>query len=498
MGVLDYALTEAEIAVIEENPELTYFPPPAGLGDHGYIKYPSFDTQDAVRGKLQELCDWYNAAVRDPEHDPYEVAAMLQHRFVSIHPWQYDYSGRTSRLLMNWSLESSGLWPAVIEDYDRDLFTRPEDWVRFVQEGSERYGKRIARIRQRGSAADLAAMFGPQQEMTSDQDLTAGSAPNGPAHEENHPPHRHAAEGTAGARAVLANARFVFMGLDGQVTDLFHFLPGARIAERLRQVWRESGISLPEDVVATSDFMVVLRRALEIGARHSSDLGAQVEDALIETEIEAARLAVPPEGLLDCLEALRRSGREVVLIGYNSTVAIREFVDRHRLGDLITDVVGRDANGVALWMPIRHPLLLALERLDNPDPDAGVMISDTAADVATATAAGLPSIGFARGTGDAATLAEAGAAAVVTDLRRIADAVAPPQLQRELAEFADRGIRNPFRVPTGPGCAGWSGCGGRRLRPSITPPRWPRLRRCPCAPTTMSRMRMGTASGRGA
>ncbi|WP_454198581.1 sigma-70 family RNA polymerase sigma factor [Nocardia sp. Marseille-Q1738] len=159
--VLTSTPTEDQIAAINENPALSYLPPPAGPDVHGVVKYPEFASQEEVRRELQSLCDWYNAATRESGYDPFEIAATLQHRLVSIHPLHYN--GRLSRLLMNWSLENDGQPPSAIREFDDDFLTRLPDWVAEVRAGSVRYGEWAGRLAELGPAIDPVTLFGLEQ-----------------------------------------------------------------------------------------------------------------------------------------------------------------------------------------------------------------------------------------------------------------------------------------------------------------------------------------------
>lgn len=69
-----------------------------------------------------------------------EIAAQLQRRFVSIHPFN-DGNGRSSRAIMNWYLEKVGLNGAMIERNDIDLTLSESEWELEVDNGVERYGE---------------------------------------------------------------------------------------------------------------------------------------------------------------------------------------------------------------------------------------------------------------------------------------------------------------------------------------------------------------------
>ncbi len=93
---------------------------------------------------IEELIDWYN---RDPDElRPIELAAILHHRFVWIHPF-HDGNGRVARLLMNLEFIRNGYPIAVILNVDRSKYYGtlkradngdPTSYVNFVASAVER------------------------------------------------------------------------------------------------------------------------------------------------------------------------------------------------------------------------------------------------------------------------------------------------------------------------------------------------------------------------
>jgi Fic family protein len=93
---------------------------------------------------IENLVDWYN---RDPDElRPIELAAILHHRFVWVHPF-HDGNGRVARLLMNLALIRSGYPVAVILNVDRSKYYdtlkkadngNPTSFVNFVASAVER------------------------------------------------------------------------------------------------------------------------------------------------------------------------------------------------------------------------------------------------------------------------------------------------------------------------------------------------------------------------
>lgn len=118
-----------------------------------------------VEALMGDLCDWYNEARKT--EDPYQLAASLQRRIVSIHPFK-DANGRLSRLLMNWSLEGNGIAPSVLEEPNDDIFCSEGEWMGQVWHGSRNYEniqKRRLAMEQAG-IKDVVELMGLDEERT--------------------------------------------------------------------------------------------------------------------------------------------------------------------------------------------------------------------------------------------------------------------------------------------------------------------------------------------
>ena len=105
-----------------------------------FIPPPAYEVANLIR----KLVDWCN---RDPDElRPIELAAILHHRFVWIHPF-HDGNGRVARLLMNLVLIRTGYPIAVILNVDRSKYydslnkadnQDPTSFVNFVASAVER------------------------------------------------------------------------------------------------------------------------------------------------------------------------------------------------------------------------------------------------------------------------------------------------------------------------------------------------------------------------
>lgn len=163
-------LTDEELKAIEENPYLTFEKLEHGVDNNtGFIVYPHQDsaslTKDEINKDLNELCEWFNKAKKQSGYNPFEVAALLQQKLISIHPF-IDKNGTLSRLLMNWSLENDGESPSIIENPNLDIFTSQQSWVSYVTEGSKKHKelKRRQSLLTEAGVDNLSALFGLGQD----------------------------------------------------------------------------------------------------------------------------------------------------------------------------------------------------------------------------------------------------------------------------------------------------------------------------------------------
>lgn len=141
--------TKDQINAIEINPLLKFKPVPLEGNDDpgkipntGFIVYPhkGTQTQELIEKDLQEICDWFNDTRIKSVTDKYTLAATLQHKLISLHPFS-DGNGTLTRLLMNWSLENSGLSPSVIDEPSNDILTDKDTWASLVKKGSQSFSQ---------------------------------------------------------------------------------------------------------------------------------------------------------------------------------------------------------------------------------------------------------------------------------------------------------------------------------------------------------------------
>lgn len=136
--------SQEQIDAIEGNPLLKFKRVPADdeTSKTGFIAYPheGAQTQELIEKDLLELCEWFNKTKEDGSVDNHTLAATLQHKLISLHPFR-DGNGTLSRLLMNWSLENNSQSPSIIEEPGNDLLTDLNTWAASVKKGSNSYSE---------------------------------------------------------------------------------------------------------------------------------------------------------------------------------------------------------------------------------------------------------------------------------------------------------------------------------------------------------------------
>ncbi|MBT1183500.1 HAD family hydrolase [Streptomyces sp. CJ_13] len=218
---------------------------------------------------------------------------------------------------------------------------------------------------------------------------------------------------------ALGASRAVLFDFDGPICDVFRGLPAPSVADELARLLAQRAPCLGDRARATDDPMEVHRISWEGG----SALLAAVEGALTAAEIRAVRVAGPPvEGAELALRAAYDAKRPIAVVSNNSAACVVEFLEIHRLADLVAEVIGRPSLRPDLMKPAPYPLLTATNAL-GVEPAEAVLVGDAVTDIEAAKAAGVRSIGFANKPPKRAVLADAGADAIVLDMRAVADAL---------------------------------------------------------------------------
>lgn len=153
--------TKEQAQIIQANPNLS-FRKTEESETTGFIVYPK---PEDVQGRLKELCEWFNQVKKQEQYDPFKVAALLQRKLVSIHPFN-DANGTLSRLLMNWSLENDGESASILSNPNEDILTSENEWVEEVKKGSKKLRDiRLKELSMKNAGIeDMAGLFGLEQE----------------------------------------------------------------------------------------------------------------------------------------------------------------------------------------------------------------------------------------------------------------------------------------------------------------------------------------------
>lgn len=192
--------TEDEHDALEQNPYLIVCPD-RNRESHLYIFHPTMESKESlekaslfltpdqqrilqkspdtalfVQYLLEEACAWYIEASSQPNPRPAEeLAAELQRRIISIHPYE-DCNGRLSRLLMTWCLEKHGQTPSIVAQSEKDLDVSFDQWVTWVR-GGQRLHEALQERCTGASEAGPAEVFFSLQEIAFFQVLFAPNFP---------------------------------------------------------------------------------------------------------------------------------------------------------------------------------------------------------------------------------------------------------------------------------------------------------------------------------
>lgn len=217
---------------------------------------------------------------------------------------------------------------------------------------------------------------------------------------------------------VLTATRPVLLDFDGPVTHLFINGRNRMVADRMRQAIPKE-FQPPPDVWDTYDPLIVLRWTAS-NTPHS--VQEAVDAASVEGEVVAAHQTEPTPGSADFLRACKQFGRPVVVVSNNAEEAIRAYLDRFDLGDLVTAVVARTPGRPDLMKPHPDPINRALSVLD-AEPSVCCMVGDSVTDIVVCATTGVRSVGFAKNPKRGEELARAGAEALVDSIEELAHAV---------------------------------------------------------------------------
>jgi phosphoglycolate phosphatase-like HAD superfamily hydrolase len=153
------------------------------------------------------------------------------------------------------------------------------------------------------------------------------------------------------------------------------------------------GAVLPPDAAAPP--LVVVRSAVAPGVgaaactavmplARAEALLCHASEIIERHELIGADRAAPTPGAIDLLRAIAARGAAVIIVSSNSSRTVAHWLDRHRSGDLVRAVVGRDS--LLALKPSTEMIARALELARTFAPDAALGTPSAAAVRATASA----------------------------------------------------------------------------------------------------------------
>jgi phosphoglycolate phosphatase len=224
----------------------------------------------------------------------------------------------------------------------------------------------------------------------------------------------------------------VFWDLDGTLTD-----PWVGIARAVRHALRR--LNLPElDDPSLRRFIgppLLDSFARECGLDAMSARQAVAAYREYYQEQGVREQHVYP-GIAELLRSLFEAGVTQVVATSKPTVFARTILQGHGLDPLFSDIVGSELDG---RRASKHAVLEYARRLFPVSAGReGVMVGDTAADIAAARALGLDAIWVRYGYGDAAEALSARPTAVADTVDRLAVLLSRPRHRRDASS---RGVR---------------------------------------------------------
>lgn len=205
-------------------------------------------------------------------------------------------------------------------------------------------------------------------------------------------------------REALGQGRALLLDFDGPVAYLMPAPRNAEVAERTRAA---AGTPLPDDLIATSDHIAILKHLVT----HNPTAAAPAHEAATQAEIECAAHCDPAPWFLDLSNHLRTTRAPVAIVTNNSPECVARFLERWGLGGF-APVVGRRSDRLAQMKPAPDYLTEALALL-SAEAGRARFVGDSLSDVQAGKAAGVPVVGFAKNASRAEALASAGAVSVI-------------------------------------------------------------------------------------
>jgi HAD superfamily hydrolase (TIGR01509 family) len=211
--------------------------------------------------------------------------------------------------------------------------------------------------------------------------------------------------------AVLDQAEAVLFDFDGPICSVFAGHPADRIASDLIELLRQRGAAFMPAIGDESDPMDVLRWT----GINMQECILAVENHLVEAERVAVDSAEPTPFAADVMRRVVASGRPIAVVSNNSASAVRRYLTKHGIDELVSHISGRVHARPALMKPNPISLTVAADRLGVGVANT-VLIGDSTSDIEASRAAGAKSIGYANKPGKREIFEREGADAVIESM----------------------------------------------------------------------------------
>lgn len=208
------------------------------------------------------------------------------------------------------------------------------------------------------------------------------------------------------AEELIGKAKALLLDFDGPITTLMPPPLNAHAADGVRAAL--VGIELPDEVIATTDHLAVLRFAAE----HVPDRLQVIERACAEVEMACARKSDPSPEIRDLLSRAERADVPVAIVSNNSEAAVRVFLERFDWAGQIKVLSCRTPARVSRMKPDPYFVAEAARRVGVP-PARCVLVGDSVADVQAGHGAGTLVVGLAKTPDRGSVLANAGSDALI-------------------------------------------------------------------------------------
>jgi phosphoglycolate phosphatase len=200
----------------------------------------------------------------------------------------------------------------------------------------------------------------------------------------------------------------VLLDFDGPVTLFLPPPAGAAAADTARHALHKAGVVPGPAIASTEDHLAVLRWV----NAHAAYALPVVERACDEAEARAAVDCLPTPG---AHEFLASTDKNVVIVSNNTESAIRTYLERWNINQLVFGVVGRPPHHPELMKPATHTVEQALA-LVGAQPRDAVLVGDSVSDIEVALATGVRPIGYAKTPRRGSELHAAGADTLITSM----------------------------------------------------------------------------------